>query len=217
MRNRLTSALMPLLAATLLIGCDSPQPTDDSALTGVNPNQIQYVQILEQETGSNESLNETMVELIDSEQERSALGVDIPLAEQVNWNQQSLIVLAMGEQNTGGHWARITGVQRVGEELWVQGVVNQPAPDAMVTQQITYPYAAAIIPKPAGEVQFRRQIDTVTGRQPEAFVGEAGSEAEGMEEVEEVTEEVEESLEEVGEEVGEGVDEAVGEDTEVTE
>ncbi|MFW6058602.1 MAG: protease complex subunit PrcB family protein [Phycisphaeraceae bacterium] len=163
MRIRLTSTLSLLAAALLLIGCGTDRTN------GVDPAQIQYVPILEQAHGDNADLTEPLAELIRSQEALEALDAEIPLAEQVDFETQSLIVLAAGEQRTGGYWARILGVQRVGDELWLQGVINQPGEDAAATQQITHPYAAAIIPRPADDVQLRRQIDTVTGRDPAEF------------------------------------------------
>lgn len=166
MRNRLTCTFATLLTTTvMLVGCGSPEQTD----TAIDPSQVQYVPLLQQEHGDNPSLTEPLVELVNSDEQLDEFGIDIPLAEQVDFDSQSLVVLAMGEQSTGGHWTRITGVQQVGNELWVVGVMNFPAEDAAVTQQITHPYAAAIIPKPGPDVQLRRQVERVTGRSPGEF------------------------------------------------
>ena len=58
----------------------------------------------------------------------------------------------MGERPTAGYWAHVKGAQLLGNTIFVQAVVNRPAADAVVAQVLTYPYAAAEIPKVTGDL-----------------------------------------------------------------
>lgn len=172
MLNRLTSAIgpatVPVIAVMLLVGCGTADPVADEPI-GVDPTGIEAVPILEQAQGEDDALSEPRIDLIRSEDELAALGADIPLAEGLDFGEQSLVVFALGEQPTGGYWARITGAQLVDRTLWVQAVANAPGEEAMTTQQLTYPYAAAIVPRIDDRVRVESDIRSVTGQQPDAF------------------------------------------------
>ena len=73
-----------------------------------------------------------------------------------------MVVLALGERPTSGYWADIQGAQVSGDTLYVQGVANRPAADAMTAQMITYPYAIALIDKTRVRV-VRSEIRSVQG------------------------------------------------------
>lgn len=61
----------------------------------------------------------------------------------------SVVLLSLGQQNTGGFEADITGLQLKGDQLYVQGTAVAPGDAA--TQVITYPYCAVAVKKlPAG-------------------------------------------------------------------
>lgn len=50
-----------------------------------------------------------------------------------------------GEQSTGGYALAVVGALDDGERITVRFALDQPAPDLLVTQALTSPYALAII------------------------------------------------------------------------
>jgi hypothetical protein len=87
--------------------------------------------------------------LVSSEASLSAQGIRPQQA--VDFNQEAVLVVYMGEQNTGGYSVTITSVKLEGGKLLVTVKQGRPSPSSMVTQALTQPYHAVKIPKvPAG-------------------------------------------------------------------
>jgi len=82
----------------------------------------------------------------------------------VDFNKQSLVVVATGEEPTAGYWVKITGVQRRGTELYVQGVANRPGKDQQAAAGKTYPVAAVVVPRLEMVTQVIEEIDSVEGQ-----------------------------------------------------
>ncbi|HEY9839983.1 MAG: protease complex subunit PrcB family protein [Candidatus Sericytochromatia bacterium] len=64
----------------------------------------------------------------------------------VDFNSQSVLAVFAGEKPTGGFTATITSVKQLNKTLTVTYKVTAPAPDAIVTQVITYPAHIVSIP-----------------------------------------------------------------------
>lgn len=82
----------------------------------------------------------------------------------IDFNKQSLVVVALGEEPTAGYWVKITGVQQRGTVVYVQGVANRPVKDQQVAQQKTYPVAAAVVPRLEAVSSVVEEIDSVEGQ-----------------------------------------------------
>ena len=134
--NRSGFKLCALFAAGLLVGCQ----------TGIG-GRTTPVPILHHAQADDAGFQYATVELINSWDELNAMGSSALNDIQIDFDTQSLVVLALGEQTTGGWYAQITGVQQRGSELFVQGFAYPPAGDAATTQAMSYPIAATIIPK----------------------------------------------------------------------
>ena len=135
MDQRIFTALV--LLASLLTGCES--------IPSLPP--AEPVTILDAQRGDDPALEVGMVKLFKSWDELESMGA-VSLAElTVDFAQADVVLFALGVQPTGGYWADITGVQKVGEVLYVQCTVNAPGEDQMVTQAITHPYCVATITK----------------------------------------------------------------------
>lgn len=141
--------VLPLFALLLMVACESQPETDTPEL---NVENVQPVPILSQTTGDNQALQNATTELIRDEADLQALGVESLGDLNVDWDQQDVVLVALGEQPTGGYWTRITGIQQDGDELYVQFTANAPAEGQAATQALTYPYAAAVVPETGAEV-----------------------------------------------------------------
>ena len=129
-------ALFAAGAASLLVGCQSGMGGRTTP-----------VPILHHAQANDAGFQYPTVELINSWDELSAMSSSALSDLQIDFESQSLVVLALGEQTTGGWHAQITGVQQRGKELYVQGFAYPPAADAATTQAMSYPIAATVIPK----------------------------------------------------------------------
>lgn len=156
---------LPLVVLTLalgltLVGC---QGAAKSSAAG----KAQPVQILRTQTGSDAGFQAPQVLLINSAEELSATGSQELSKLSPSFETESIIVLTLGQQKSGGYWAQILGVQVQGNQIFVQGIANRPADEEATTQALTYPYAAVVIPKLHGEI--RSEIESVVGHPaPEA-------------------------------------------------
>jgi hypothetical protein len=165
---------LTLIAFVSLTGCQ-PQ-TDaadgdadgDAASMGVAGTELpdappQAVSILDGRAGSAAALTQPGTMLISTADQLAELGVDELADLDVAFGSEQVVIVALGEQPTGGYWVRIDGLQQVGDTLYVQGTANRPAPDALVTQALTYPYAAVTIPAVDAELVVP-DITSVTGQ-----------------------------------------------------
>lgn len=140
-------------------GC---QPRGVIMITDTRP---KAVEILRRYHGSDPGFTEAMVLLINSREELESLNSSQLIDQPIDFDSESLILLALGEKPTGGYWARITAVQHQNNFLYVQGMANRPHRDQTVPQTLTYPYDAAVIKK-IRSAQVRSEIESVLGRQP---------------------------------------------------
>lgn len=59
---------------------------------------------------------------------------------QLDWNKQQVVLLAMGQKNTGGYSIDIDKVEKTNAEITVYYKTNGPKKGDMVTQALTAPY-----------------------------------------------------------------------------
>jgi hypothetical protein len=146
MHRLLQSAASTCLLITLLAAAGCPGGPKDMPATQPQA-QMQPLTIEQRFSGEDPGLQEAGVYLFNSREQMEAAGARDMLNRQVDFDAHSLIVLGMGEQSTGGYWAHIEGAQVIDGKLYVQGKANQPGPAEAVTQVVTHPYAAAVVPK----------------------------------------------------------------------
>lgn len=165
MRMRMATGVLAVASAAALTGCggggtkaDGPAKPEAQAATAAEP-----VEIVQKVRGDNPALTRSEVRLLKTEADLAALGVDNLEGLAVDWPTQDVVLLALGEQPTGGYWADITGVQLVGGALYVQGIANAPGEGGMATQQLTYPFAAAVVAE-TGATRALSDIDSVEGQ-----------------------------------------------------
>ncbi len=71
---------------------------------------------------------------------------DPPARPEVAFDEETVVVLLLGERRTGGYAVRIDRVHDRRSEVEVVVEVQRPAPGDMVTQALTSPYFIATIP-----------------------------------------------------------------------
>ncbi|HAI10199.1 MAG TPA: hypothetical protein DCM28_00740 [Phycisphaerales bacterium] len=155
-------ALCTVMALTIT-GCGE--------VTIVNSNQQQAAEVIaadtlaiqQQITGQSMALKLPNVFLINSEDQINATRSRQLKELTVDFNSQSIVLIALGEQKTGGYWVKINGIQPGDNgDVFVQATVNKPSKDQMTTQGMTYPFAAIITGKITGTVI--PEIESVEGQ-----------------------------------------------------
>jgi hypothetical protein len=79
---------------------------------------------------------------------------DGPERPEVDFDEETVIVLLLGERPTGGYAVRIDEVIERRTEVVVVVAVERPEPGEMVTQALTAPYLVATIPMIGKPVEF---------------------------------------------------------------
>ncbi|MCC5831302.1 MAG: protease complex subunit PrcB family protein [Phycisphaeraceae bacterium] len=149
--------VLPVLCLGLVTGCPT-RPTTPEPI----PQPVRIGQQVTGERGGPERFTATLVHERDAAVE--LLGSESVDALGIDFERQSLIVLAMGEMPSGGHWMRIRSAQYDGSRLFVQFTVNSPGEDEMVTTVLTYPFAAAAIDRLPADTILRPEADEVRGQ-----------------------------------------------------
>jgi len=144
MHNRKTNFfLIAALASTALIGCKSDGGSDASTGGG---ELAKPVMIGERVNGSSAALKTIGTYHIETEAQYDALGDADIFPGGLDFGEYDLVIVALGEQPTGGYAVNIESIQLVGGELAVTGKASAPGEDDVVTQALTYPYSAVSIP-----------------------------------------------------------------------
>lgn len=155
-----TPALPAALALTLLLtacGTDpAPAPaTRTAAPASAGPTLAVDVPILGKVSGDQLAGDDYGVKLMDVAglvgtglgQAFASAGVDL------DPGRHSVVLLALGEQSSGGFVADITALQHKGGTLYVEGTATAPADDLPTTAVLTRPFAAVAIERvPVGTV-----------------------------------------------------------------
>ncbi len=163
MRNTLMLTVIVCLLAVGMTGCGkvtvvNSNQDDAQAVTAASTLSIQ-----QQITGQSMALKLPNVFLINSEEQINGTRSRQLKQLNVDFNTQSVVLIALGEQKTGGYWVKITGIQPGDNgDAYVQATVNKPAKGDMTTQALTYPFAAIVTGKITGNVI--PEIESVEGQ-----------------------------------------------------
>ena len=78
---------------------------------------------------------------------------EVPKPE-IDWDQDMLALVAIGERSSAGYGVEVRAVERVGQMLIVRASEQRPPPDSMQAQVMTHPYVVLRLPKFEGPVNF---------------------------------------------------------------
>ena len=150
MRNPMMKLfVVAALACSALVGCKgdggSTAPSDSGSALA------QPVTILERVNGNSDALTTIGKMHIQTKQAYDALGDADIFPGEIDFDQHDLVIVALGEQPTGGYSVNIESIQLQGGELAVTGKATAPGPDDVTTQALTYPYSAVLIPNTAAD------------------------------------------------------------------
>ncbi|MEM6507213.1 MAG: protease complex subunit PrcB family protein [Planctomycetota bacterium] len=137
--------LVAVLAGVTLTGCKSDGDTGGTSLA-------QPVTILERVSGDSAALKELGSYHIETKAQYEALGDADIFPGEVDFDANDLVIVSLGERSTGGFAVNIESIQLAGGELAITGEATKPAEADAVTQALTYPYSAVLIPNTSAEV-----------------------------------------------------------------
>jgi len=80
-------------------------------------------------------------------QQHASRAVPAPPAPAVDFSKESVLVVYMGEKNSGGYSIEVTGVQKENGKLAVSVRQTSPGPGTMTTMALTQPFHMVRIPK----------------------------------------------------------------------
>ncbi len=162
---RLKLILISMIAfggALSLSACNQTQWGNTNKNSQASAKTTGPLRILQQITGHDLGLRHAEVLLINSPQELMASGSRKLRKLDIDFQTQSVILIAIGEKSTGGYWVNITGVQPHDQGAYVQATINQPAKGQTTTQSLTCPFAAVVTNKIQGTLF--PEIESVTGQ-----------------------------------------------------
>ena len=123
--------VISVLAVFVLISCGAKKTSDSKAL---------YEVLTTQSDGGG---NIKFYEILTEPNEIKMLENDPLLADKMKQDDISTsnyVILNMGEKNTGGYSIGVEKVEETDKNIIITVKENNPAPDAMTMQVITYPY-----------------------------------------------------------------------------
>ena len=126
-----------VLAVFVLISCGGTKKTSDSK--GL------YEILTEQSNGGG---NIKFFEILSEPNEIKMLENDPLLKDKMkssDISNSNYVILNMGEKNSGGYSIGIENVEETDKNIIITVKENNPSPDAMVTQVISYPYTVVRI------------------------------------------------------------------------
>jgi hypothetical protein len=75
----------------------------------------------------------------------------------VDFARDLVVLVALGERNSGGTTLRVDEVVQVGADTVVRYTVTEPGPGCMTAQVITSPVEVVRVPRAGGAVRFERR------------------------------------------------------------
>lgn len=143
--------ILSLLVLMLLSAC--------TALGAAAPVNLDFTEL---ERGQHAHGNDEHFELVTSTDRLAEVWRHIGDAPPtVDFNHRSVIVLLMGQRNSGGHTVTVTSVEQRGGIFQVAVQFRVPGAGCMTTQALTSPYQVVSVPAGATHAEFTAETVAV--------------------------------------------------------
>jgi hypothetical protein len=83
--------------------------------------------------------------------------VPAPPLPSIDFERDVAVAVFAGERPTAGYAIEVAAAERAGPDLVLTIREKRPPPGAILAQTITHPYHVVRVPRPPGEVRFRRE------------------------------------------------------------
>ena len=84
--------------------------------------------------------------------------VPIPPAPKVNFSKNTVVVVSLGQQSSGGHDIEVESVVLKGKVIEIGLAIQHPGPGCLTTQALTQPYHVISVPRRFTEAKFVEHI-----------------------------------------------------------
>jgi hypothetical protein len=135
-----TVVLLLLLATGCSAGDGSEPSANDSNETTEAPRELSVVRISSEAPGQGPQRPRVVLAPSAAALERET-GASVP----PNPGKGTYLAAYWGEKPTGGYSLAVRSARLEGDRVTVRLALEEPAPDAIVTQALTYPYAVAVV------------------------------------------------------------------------
>lgn len=144
--------ILLFISSIILISCSSTKPLESSK-------HIEFNSIAKNSNSGFETLTEqTINNSADFEKAWttawSHFSDPTPLPE-VNFETETIILVALGARNNGGYQLKINSVHELGNEFTIDYTETTPNPKCTNTQAIVFPYEFISVPKTSKKVVFK--------------------------------------------------------------
>lgn len=173
MKHRLLSVTLLSAGVVWGVGCENPKKPRVTELpyeSITSPAQTRAVEIRSKMMGQNlegEVPPFPASMLIKSEEALAKAGGSSLRGLKVDFDDEAVVLVSLGEQPGVGYWVQITDVQQAGDTLYVQYTVNRPEGDLSsgggMESGVSRPFAAAVVPD-IGAKNVRSDARTVVGQ-----------------------------------------------------
>ncbi len=150
------SSILPLL---LFFACKSTKTTNNNVI--VKETTQEEVVFIELVKGTNSGFEEPLQQVITNQDELTKTWeqvylnyFDKPKPPRVDFNENQVILIAMGMKTSGGYDTQIRSINLSNENYTVEVIETSPGKGCMTTEAITYPFQLVQIKKPKGKTTF---------------------------------------------------------------
>ncbi len=144
------SLLLCFALLGFLFGCDP----DGSSVTV--PDDVETLVFEPVAIGQNAAVTDTTVVIFRDSLSWAAEAGRFPSIEDykpVDFDQSMIVVVGL-PRSTGGYSIEVESVDKIGDEIMVSFIVNEPGSDCLAVAALTYPFQAVAVRKADGRVGF---------------------------------------------------------------
>lgn len=159
--KKATLLISYIFTITVLISCKSSKEiVKDEVKKKYSP-----VTFVELDSGTNSGFSEQGNQIIKSQNEYNTAWekaysnlFNKPKPKQVDFETSQLILVAMGEQNSGGHNLKISSAEENNSNIIITIHESKPGNSCITTSVMTYPYQIVSIKKSDKEIIFKTEV-----------------------------------------------------------
>ena len=151
------SFILFLFLTSTLFSCKSSKENKSKA-TPIVFSEIQ--------TGKNSSYTKYTTKEIVNIKELSAVWINLftkydrkPPVPTIDFDNKMLVVIALGERNTGGYSIQVNSILETKNEIKINVSENKPGPTCLTSSVMVYPFQLIEIPKTAKKITFTKAVD----------------------------------------------------------
>jgi hypothetical protein len=159
--SKATLLIFVTCTITISPSCNSSKETTETKVQG-KPEPVSFVEL---DSGTNSGFSERKNQIILTQNEYNAAWTQAyknyfkkPKPQQVDFETSQLILVAMGEQNSGSHDLKVSSIEENNTYITITIEESKPGASCMTTSVMTYPYQMVSIKKSDKEIIFKTDV-----------------------------------------------------------